>query len=119
MKIRAAVDNVDSRMSYLVVQLQPNLLAAFDKRSVGQLCALNGPKYSVQNADVQYGEDSGEFINITFQTPDPMLLWPTVRQELMRLGLHGASIVTCTGPNGWDDYVLLHHFSRDVPNDRR
>ena len=105
-------------MHLLCVQVQPNLLVTFNEHSIAQLRSLDAPHGSIQNVEVQHGEEDGPYVNVVFTTPDPKLLWPTVLESLVRLGLQGASIATCTGASGWADYVLLHHFSRDIPNER-
>ena len=105
-------------MHYLSVQVQPNLLAAFDARAIDELRALDAPNGSIRDVEVVRGDDNGPYINVTFTTPDPELLWPAVREQLVRLGLQSASIATCTGSRGWDNYLLLHHFSREVPRER-
>ena len=105
-------------MHFLCIQVQPNLLAAFNEHAIDQLRALEAAEGSVQSVEVQHGEDDGAYFNVIFGTPDPRALWPSVREELVRLGLHGASIATCTGSCGWDNYLLLHHFSREVPTER-
>lgn len=105
-------------MHLLRVQVQPNLLAAFNEGAVDALRIGDAPGGTVAGVEVERGDGEGPYINVTFATPDPQLLWSSVRQQLMRLGLQGASIVTCTGSRGWDNYLLLHHFSREVPNER-
>jgi hypothetical protein len=104
-------------MHFLSVQVQPILLATFHEQAIDQLRSLDAPEGSVQGVEVQDGDDDGPFFNVTFTTPDPKLLWPTVRERLVRLGMHSAAIATCTGSRGWDNYVLLHHLSRDVSNE--
>jgi hypothetical protein len=105
-------------MHYLSIQVQPELLGAFNESAIDALRELEALEGSVLGVEVDRGEDDGPYINITFATPDPRLLWPTIREELVRLGLQRASIVTCTGSRGWDDYLLLHHFSHGVTTDR-
>jgi hypothetical protein len=105
-------------MHFLSIQVQPNLLVAFNERAIDQLRSLEAPEGSVQDVQVQHGNDDGPYFNITFATPDPKVLWPSVRKELVRLGLQSASIATCTGSRGWDNYLLLHHFSREIPKER-
>jgi len=105
-------------MHFLNVQVQPNLLAAFSEDVINQLCKLNVPCGFVNNVDVVRGNDDGPYINVTFSTSSPSLLWPSVREKLVQLGLQSAAIATCTGSQGWEDYLLLHHFNREVPTDR-
>ena len=56
------------------------------------------------------GDDKGPYINVSFTAAELKPLWQAVRNELVRLGLQAGSIVACTGNDGWNDYLLLHHF---------
>ena len=105
-------------MHFLSIQVQPNLLVNFSAQAIDALRCLDVPTGSVESVDVQHGEDEGPYFNVTFETPDPKILWPTAREALVRLGLQRAAIATCTGTRGWDNYVLLHHFDREVQKER-
>src|SRR4051812_33748755 len=105
-------------MHFLSVQVQPNLLAEFNAQAIDLLRSLDAPSGSFQSVEVQHVKDDGPYFNVTFATPDPKLLWPAVREALVRLGLQSGSIATCTGSRGWDNYVLLHHFSREISKER-
>jgi hypothetical protein len=50
-----------------------------------------------------------------FETDHPKLLWKLLHEQLYQASafarfMQTASIVTCEGQHGWDDYLLLHHF---------
>jgi hypothetical protein len=63
------------------------------------------------SATISRGNDKGEYVNLYFATDDLKSLWESVRHTLSAApGLANATIVACEGENGWDDYLLLHHF---------
>src|SRR5690242_19833636 len=97
-------------MAELTVQLQPKLLASFSDGKVEQLCSSPALAGLSQSHRITRGNDQGPYINVSFTASDLKPLWQAVRQELVRLGLQAGSIVTCTGKDGWNDYLLLHHF---------
>jgi hypothetical protein len=97
-------------MGELNVQLQPDLLTSFSESKVEQLCSSPALAGLAQSHRVAKGIDKGPYINVFFTAPDLKPLWQAVRTELVRLGLQAGSIVTCTGKDGWNDYLLLHHF---------
>jgi hypothetical protein len=58
-------------------------------------------------------------MNLMFETDYPKLLWQLLYEQLFHASAFGqlmqaASIATCEGLRGWDDYVLLHHFDAGV-----
>lgn len=64
---------------------------------------------------IDVGNDDGEYINWIIDSDDPLLLWKRLRTPLFDSKLPGqefapAMIVTATGDNGWDDYLLLYHY---------
>ena len=97
-------------MGELNVQLQPDLLASFSDSQLEQFCSSPSFAGLVQDCRVVKGNDRGPYINVYFSAPDLKLLWQVIRRELVRLGLQAGCIVTCTGKDGWNDYLLLHHF---------
>ncbi|MHC4750142.1 MAG: hypothetical protein ACYTFW_09740 [Planctomycetota bacterium] len=69
----------------------------------------------IKHIDIEKGYDEGSYININYTTDNLKALWGQIRshfyeQEDFGLVLAKASIVVCEGDNGWDDYLLLHHF---------
>jgi hypothetical protein len=108
---------LESTMAVLMVQVQPGRLPSFSEESVVQLRAAPTPPGLVSSVEVDEGTDDGRYVNISFISENLKALWPIVRAQLVRLGLQSACIVTCTGRNGWDDYLLLHHFDSAQPRD--
>jgi hypothetical protein len=58
-----------------------------------------------------HGKEEGvPYTNMNFDIEDVKLLWDFVKPQLDIAKLLPFSIVVCEGPNGWDDYHLLHSF---------
>jgi hypothetical protein len=96
-------------MKRLHVQIQPARLPDLNvSEAVAQLKSLDG------RARVTEGEDNGPYINVDFKTPDLPGLWKFLREVVHAVpGLARAVIIVCEGEQGWDDYLLLHHFDPD------
>jgi hypothetical protein len=94
----------------LNVQVQPDLLASFSDSQLEQFCLSPSLAGLAQDYRVVKGNDRGPYINVYFSAPDLKPLWQAIRKELVRSGLQAGCIVTCTGKDGWNDYLLLHHF---------
>jgi hypothetical protein len=92
----------------ICVQIQPHRIASFDEGSVQALCSA--PTIAASLKSKTEGEEETRYINVSFTSADPKLFWVALREQLIRFGLQGACIVTCTGRDGWNDYLLLHHF---------
>ena len=59
------------------------------------------------------GDDGGAYININLKSSDPVALWHTIQQLLKQnASLANACIIVCEGDDGWNDYLLLHHYDR-------
>lgn len=100
-------------MGIISVQIQPDLIRGFDACAVDALRAFQNED-SVRRAWSDSGDDDGPYINMQFETDNPSSLWPVLRAAIIRQGLLAGCIVTCTGEQGWDDYLLLHHFDHSV-----
>jgi hypothetical protein len=84
---------------------------------------LSAERGWIRRFAVEQGFDEHAYVNLTFETDHPKLLWQLLSDELYHsnsLGLlmRTASIAACEGQRGWDDFVLLHHFDPDVSCDR-
>ncbi len=97
-------------MAEISVQIQPDRLVLFDEGAVDRLCSAAAFAGLIQDVSRNEGDDQGRYINVFFITVDPKRFWPVLREQLVQVGLQGACIVTCTGRDGWNDYLLLHHF---------
>ena len=103
-------------MPALNVQVQPDLSPELDLAGVLALFTT-AAELADAELEVAAGEDDGLYVNYDFRTLDPARLWEVLQSQVFldsKLGprLARASIVTCEGNRGWDDYLLLHHYDR-------
>jgi hypothetical protein len=61
------------------------------------------------------GDDDGKYLSIVFGSYSPEDLWPQIKAALCLSAVHGPtlqarSMALRMGNDGWNDYVLLHHF---------
>jgi hypothetical protein len=69
-------------------------------------------------ARITEGKDGGSYVNVDFEVADLSALWESIRKDLRAVpALAAATIVVCEGDQGWDDYLLLHHFDPAEPLD--
>jgi hypothetical protein len=96
----------------LHVQLQPSRSPDLDIEAVvNRLLTL-------ASAVVTRGEDAGPYIDVNFCLADIEEIWDVLRKQiLVDEEFAKCSIICCTGKNGWDDYLLLHHFDSSQPVD--
>lgn len=76
----------------------------------------------VQRLVIEEGDDNGAYTNLNFETTDLKILWDLIQKNLYKdekigIELTRSSIVTCEGEDGWNDYLLLHHFDLSVKTD--
>ena len=76
----------------------------------------------VKHFEVREGSDEGHYTNVSYATDDLPRLWSLIKQEVLQAPTIGpvlrkATIVVCQGEEGWDDYLLLHHFDENEPLD--
>ena len=93
-------------MKYLTIQIQPERSPNIDKNIVILFLKDNG-----YMPEVDEGNDSGEYINISIKTNNIKTLWLEIMLLLKsNKQLSSSSIITCEGSQGWDNYFLLHHY---------
>ena len=103
-------------MRHLNVQLQPERSPALDMARTRQLLeALAKDQAVVAGFETVEGEDEGPYVNFTFAAKDPAGLWAQIQREVLGdrdLGaeIAASSIIIVEGDEGWDNYLLLHHF---------
>lgn len=66
---------------------------------------------------IEQGKDHGAYINILFKSDDVKKLWAEIKSRFYGIQQQGqllsaATVVTCQGSRGWDDYLLLHSSDR-------
>ncbi len=96
----------------LKLQIQPELAPGLDVESA--VARLRG----LSRSTVTCGDENGPYINVDYAPVDIEMLWRQVRKELRaNPKLSECAIVFCEGDDGWDDYLLLHHFDASEPLD--
>ena len=71
------------------------------------------------------GKGKVAYRNFDFDTSNERALWKAIRTTLRLNGqppIASAMIIVCEGANGWNDYLLLHHYDKservdDLPTD--
>jgi hypothetical protein len=99
--------------------LSPGINTA-ELKLAAELLAKSIP--GVRGIGFSEGEDEGAYLNIIFASTDPRQAWTSIRKGLLESSsfssqLKAASIAMCTGADGWNDYVLLHHYDPTVSPD--
>jgi hypothetical protein len=101
------------------IQVQPQRvprlrLAAAD----AALRELAKNKKLVRRFSFASGNDHGIYMNYSYVCDFPYKLWKALLKGPLRsLHFRSASMVVCEGSNGWDNYLLLHHFDRRLKLD--
>ena len=103
-------------MSVLCIQVQPNLAPGIDLGVVREVAVQLGSTTLFTRHGEEEGFDNGPYISLYFDTPYLSEAWPVIWSQLYedaRIGtlIRASSIAICEGNNGWDDYLLLHHFN--------
>jgi hypothetical protein len=105
----------------LRMQVRTDVIHGQDLAALKSQCECLGARLAgVLNVSFEEGEDEGNYLNIVFGSHSPEDLWPQIKAALYRSAAHGPtlqaqSIAVRTGRDGWNDYVLLHHFDPGVP----
>ena len=96
-------------MKYLSIQLQPERENNLDKEFV--ILELQNKGYV---AEVNEGEDNGKYVNLNIKTDNLKNTWDNIKDIIFKNPtIQNSSIVVCEGNQGWDDYLLLHHFDKN------
>ena len=105
-------------MKCLHIQLQPELCAGHAEQFVDELASTAVDSVFDAAVTVERGDDNGPYININIHTADVATLWTSVSSRISsNPNLASCAIVCCEGNDGWDDYLLLHHYDRAEPLD--
>ena len=103
-------------MVQFVIQVHPHRSPLLDIADLRSQCGRLATETAlVRRWSWQDGFDDHPYVNLTFETNHPNPLWQLLHQQLYHASAFGqllqsASIATCEGRHGWDDYLLLHHF---------
>ena len=107
----------------LCVQVQPERAPSLDLSRLKAECeALAQATQGILGICIDEGVDQEKYWNLTIHSNSPLAAWPVIRTTLFESTLFGeklqsAAIVICTGKDGWNDYLLLHHFDPSEPLD--
>ena len=95
-----------NKMKYLSLQLQPELNPTVNKEELIDFFKRIG--YETEIAE---DNESGQYINILIKTNDLKGLWLSLKPFfIVNKNYSDSVIVTCEGDQGWENYLLLHHF---------
>lgn len=90
-------------MKYISIQLQPEQKPISSKDEVLSLLTSEGFSPEIDEGD--------DYINFNIPTENTKEAWLKIKSSLLNKShFIKSTIVTCEGSNGWDDYLLLHHF---------
>jgi hypothetical protein len=107
-------------MTEFLIQIHPHRSPQLDLAGLLSQCErLSTEKSWVRRFSSAKGFDEHAYVNLMFETEYPKLLWQLLYEQLYHASAFGqfmksASIATCEGRRGWDDYLLLHHFDVGV-----
>lgn len=94
------------RVRDMCIQLQPDLVPSV---TVDENAFLDAIK-EVFKVKIEAGDDNGRYVNIVFRTTEPVQDLAKIKDIFTKVGGSSCSIVVCEGEDGWNDYLLLHHF---------
>lgn len=107
-------------MRTICCQIQIDRLRTITEDRITEICR----NLSAQIVNLKYesGDDDGRYVNILVDTEDAGAVWRALQvsflaDKIMGQEISGAAIVTMSGRNGWDDYLMLHHFDPLEPLD--
>ena len=111
------------RMKAIIIQLQPDRSDLCNETDA--LEAIESIAHDldpVEEIEMESGDDDGPYTNILITTSDLSSTWKTLKTELFEheeLGpfLSASTIVSAEGDEGWDDYLLLHHYDPSEETD--
>ena len=103
-------------MVQFVIQVHPHRSPLLDIADLRSQCGRLATETAlVRRWSWQDSFDDHPYVNVTFETDHPNALSTLLHQQLYQADAFGqlmqsASIATCEGRHGWDDYLLLQHF---------
>jgi hypothetical protein len=101
-------------MRIIHVQVQPERTKRLDvSATIESLRRIAGNRTLVRRFKFEEGSDNSTYMNFNYLTTKPAGLWQALRSGPLRSKfLRSASMVVCEGADGWNDYLLLHHWDR-------
>lgn len=106
-------------MRTISIQVQPDKVPNLELEKINQLFKEIKKNTLIERAYFDEGNDQGRYINFNYDSNDVQSLWVEIqdvlyKSESISKDLCQCSMVMCSGENGWDDYILLHHFDPTV-----
>lgn len=117
--------SIDTQMRTLLLQFLPERCPQVEAGQVLALLAnVVAADPSVRRFEVSKVNARGPLVNICFASRDRELphVWSLIQKRALMHRLLGARlqrscIITCEGSRGWNNHLLLHHFSPEVQLD--
>lgn len=95
-------------MKDIIIQFQPALSKGGNKEEIVSILSLIGFTPTIEDADDQY-----TYINFITQSQNVEETWAKIKSSLLIYPKYYEScIVLCEGEDGWNDYLLLHHYEQ-------
>lgn len=110
-------------MTTFCIQIQPDRAPGINLDRVRDLCKqLATDAKTVSRHGVVEGDDDGPYVNLMFEVIKTVEFWQAFEEKLYQDAVVGegmklASMATCTGELGWDDYLLLYHYDKGLELD--
>ncbi len=110
-------------MRSLSIQVQPDRIPGLDIEKARLLFEALKSNSLVERSAFDEGNDKGRYLNFTYGTNDAQSLWLVIQREIYEHQIFGkqllsCSIAVCSSEEGWNNYLLLHHFDSSVPLER-
>jgi len=100
-------------MKYISIQIQPDRDESANKDEAISILTSAG-----FTPEIQEGEDDGKYINLNIKSDNLKDTWAKIKDSLINLSQYSkSSIVVCEGSEGWDNYLLLHHYDSSQTTD--
>ncbi|MFN0058036.1 MAG: hypothetical protein ACKVX7_06230 [Planctomycetota bacterium] len=108
-------------MRALNIQIQPERMKGGDPEELVARLRDATDGVQLQFVAENRGDENGLYINLNFCTTNFVAGWRRLRGAYddsdVGRQLESSTIATCEGSDGWNDYLLLHHFNPDEKTD--
>ena len=109
----------NNRMRTFCFQIQLDKLTFMTRDDIADILMRFQSEWPEQCV-VKWADD--DHVNLIVDSNEPNATWTRVKWLMLESKLPGgefrnAMIITATGENGWDDFLLLHHYDENEPVD--
>lgn len=109
-------------MRAINIQVQPDRVPNMNLDEVKAAFVSLSESDLVEEYDFSEDADKGRYLNFTYGTNDAASLWKEIKSsifenETLSDEVSRCSMAMCSSEEGWDDYLLLHHFDPSVTLD--